>query len=201
VTFGAEGEPAVRYLELLGGSSLTVQAKGASLRLVDGAGADLDIGAFLVVKDTSITLRKFPVPATDRYFVVVEPAGAAKASLKVSVSLASSWTGTTPQPALDVPFTAPPGAVATITVKPADGLNAAPAVLGLTDCDGTNAFPAGKLRTKPAVASFRSAPLAGGDCVARIGSQPGSPGAVEWRITLRLPKKNAFALEETPAGE
>jgi hypothetical protein len=205
----AVGAPLARYLELLGGSVLSLSVSltgfgtpGASVELLAGDGSPVDLGPFLTAKGAKISAKAIPIPATGRYFLTVTPnaefLGRASVALKIAAPRA---TGTTGQIPLDLRFAALPGAVASISVKAAKGSSALPSIAHLFGPDGTELLDPGAVTVKGGSATLkRSSPLAGGDHRVVVEGREGTSGSVVVTVKLKQPKGYAFSLPDLVSG-
>ncbi len=207
--------PFFRALELLAGTKLGISVSGGAydgvapdVTLTGEDGQPIDLVAYSKTTAKSVTIRNFPVPATGRYFLLVEPQEGAKGKVKLKVTAAqqSAWSGTVEVDAAGAPvpvvFSAPPGAKLSISVTRAKGSAATPSIAGLTDDDDTDLAAGGKLAEKKTSASLRPAPLTlGGDLTLLLGARDGTAGAVNWKVTFAPPRSNDFELPDLTAGD
>lgn len=208
----ASGVDDLRWLELLAGTRLDVEAKlthenlfAVDLLLFDAAGTPIDLGPWSKRKDPVVAVRAFPVPATGRYLLVVrQPKGfLGNVRLRIAARPPAGPRGRDAlgggTSAIDVPFSALPGSKLTVAAAAARRSGASPTIVSLKDAAGTELLdPEDVRRTRRTETLRASAPLVGGDYVVTISTDGGTSGDVEWSVKLKAPKGYAFSLPDLP---
>src|SRR5262249_3457161 len=152
--------------------------------------------------------KKFVVPQTGRYFVVVHPTAPFDGTLrrKTHVAADPKWTGTAHVDPASAPseiaISAPPGAKLAVVVKRAKGGVAAPTITSVKDGAGNELLVASELKVHKTSATLAvHAPLGGGDYTIAFASVAGAAaGDVVWTASLKLPKTYGFTLPDEPSG-
>jgi hypothetical protein len=215
VVLTLQSPPSVeRYMELTANARLGVAVSGGGsaaggprLKLFDASGTELDLSTFTKSTAKSATLKKFVVPATGRYFLVVLPALGSLGKMKVTTTIAppATWTsagdvGPAANPSFV--FSAPPGSFVSISAKSVKPSLALPRITSIVAPDGTDLAPGGRYVEKGRTATFAlKTPLSGGDYRVVFGPRDANAGAVSWTVKLRMPGRYMFALPDLVAGE
>jgi hypothetical protein len=206
----SNGAPALRYVELLAGAelSIVVAHRGSmpvAVKRYDASQNPVDLGDAVTTKKGRVTVKKFVVPTTGRYFIELTPDASFKGrvSLRMNATPQTRFTGTATLDAsgapVVVPFLAPPGAKLSARVAPARKSAARPTISGVTDDAGTQLLVPKELRESKTGATLAARkPLIGGDCALTIAPRGGFAGDVVWTVSLKLPRRFSFALPDVP---
>lgn len=206
--------PAPRFVELTEGSLLSIDVVGGAfggiapdLHVYDASGAEWDLIEWRKDRATSVKVKDAVVPATGRYFVTATAAGGFTGKMKVTVRIepAAKWSsGGTLDGAgsMSYRFSAPPGALVSISAKAAKDSAALPRIVSVIAPDATNLVPGGKTTEKGGLSKFASkVPLAGGDYRVVFATRDATAGDVAWTVKLKLPSTYEFALPDVAAGD
>jgi hypothetical protein len=213
-TFDVSKSSIVRYMELTEGAVLGITLTGGAngthlptIALADGASAPIDVAQWIKSTPKVTTLKGYVVPATGRYFVTIVVGDGFQGDVKLQVTVApkSVWTShaaVAPTAPAEYEFSAPPGALVTITAKASKGGLALPHVASIVAPDGSDLVGVGKLVESRGSAKFTSkTPLDGGSYRVVFAARDAGVGDVAWTVKLKLPKLYTFALTDLPAGE
>jgi hypothetical protein len=203
-----------RWFEVTAGALLSVSATGGGaagespvLHLFDAAGNELDVLQETRTTKKSVAIRKFPIPATGRYFLTFEAAAKFAGKVKLSIAItppAAFGGGVTvgPDAPFEAAFAAPPGARLSITSRATKHSAALPKIVSILAADGTDVLAGGVVKEKGGSATFGSkTPLAGGDYRVVFSTRDANVGSIAWSIRLQMPRKYEFALPDLPAGQ
>ena len=202
--------PVLRFVELTAGSELSFsvapKVKGdlpVEVKLYDAAGREFDLSGASTLRKGKLTVRRFAVSLTGRYFLAFRPLLAfdGEVTLQPSASSRSKWAGTVTTDAAGTPqtakFSALPGSKVAITVRAAKGSAAIPTITSLKDGAGNELFVGTELKlTKWGATLKPKLALTGGDFTLTIVPRENSSGAVSWSAGLKPPKSYAFTLLE-----
>jgi hypothetical protein len=151
-------------------------------------------------------VRRYPIAATGRYFIVLHPTPGFVGSMKLQVAATAtkSWKATSPlDPAsapIGVDFSALPGSTVVVTVAAARGSKALPTIASLTDEDGGELLVPAELKPSKTGAKLTvKTPLAGGAYHVVLADAGATPGDVTWTIKIKPPKGYPFALPDLVA--
>jgi hypothetical protein len=214
VTLAAGASPALlRSFEATAGSLIGVAVRGGGfagvapeLHVYDAAGTEWDLLQWTRTRPKSVSVRGAPLPATGRWFLTVKAAAGFEGKLKLTITIAPpksiASTGELSATPTEFAFSAPPGALVTVTAKAGKGSAALPRIVSVTGPDAVDLVPGGKTAEKGGKATFSSkTPRAGGDWKVVFATRDGTAGDVAWTVKLKLPKTYDFALPDLPAGE
>jgi hypothetical protein len=203
----------VRFAELVAGTTvdiaLTVKSKSLKpfdLLLLGPDQTPLSLAGHETVKRTSIAVKRFPIVATGRYFIVLHPSPGFEGSMKLQVAATATraWKSTAQlEPAgapIGVDFSALPGSTLTVTVAAAKKSKALPTIASVTDEDGAELLVPAELKpSKTGAKLTMKTPLAGGDYHVVFSDAGTESGDVTWTIAVRPPKGYPFALPDVVA--
>jgi len=205
--------PVCTALELVEGTKLNVSVKlrGSGslplvLKLLDAAGNHMSMGTALRVKSKSLVLKGLLVPATGRYYLVLEKTSSFTAGVRVTIKVtaprkASGFDAVTPGGTFDVTCGTLKGARVSIKVKAAKGSPALPTILSVRNEAGDELLEPAELKLKKNSAVLNmKAPVAGGDLTIRIGARDGTGGEIVWSAKIREPKGYVYSRPGETAG-
>ena len=198
-----------RILELVGGTELSVSAKGkkgfapATLDLRFDNDFPVDAGSALTVTTTGFRLKRFVVPHTGRYTLRVTPWGIDAAnSIAVTIGVVAPKSATqritlADGGRRDFSFGLLPGSKVAVRVKAAKGSAVDPQIIALFTTTETVVVPVVDGRR---VSSFKQVTVAeGGTATVAMTTRNGTSGDAVATAIIRPPKRYVY-VDNSPAG-
>jgi Putative Ig domain len=209
-----DDEPDIFFLELLGQGELGFKLKliegeelNAEISLLDATEQHIDLTPYLSVKLKSMKAKAIPIPATGRYFLVVDVTagfGGAVVRLDVEAEAPKKIKGEsviTSGESLEITLPVLTGSMVSATVKAAKKSPAMPGMASLTDATGMDALVSAKVKEKSSKVTVKvKVPMAGGDATATLIGREASAGGITWKFKIARPKLYDLDLPAVPSG-